>query len=341
MKKRKYLVQRTLTIAAIASMGTTLALTSPSLASANQISTSGEQGVLAENTPPSIIEQANAVGITDVKSELDKIGKYYYVNEIAGTQLYTRVATITFKPNPDSVETEIDFSITGSNVDNLNYDTTILEYVTIGELDNTKTPVEQTLTTPSYSKSTQETISTATQNGFKVGGAGDLLFGVPLLVEGLKINAEFNSSTTSTKVESEAKTITLPSQNIKVPPGKKYKAVVSFKQLNFWGDVSFTGEGINPMTTIKGTGVYYAPNGSYWEQHTWRKYTALFWKELTNAQKNDLNGIEFIYYPSTGGVRVKAQGTSRFEGVMGSKLEVDILDVTNPASPMLVETRSF
>ncbi|GED64887.1 hypothetical protein LFU01_33390 [Lysinibacillus fusiformis] len=31
----------------------------------------------------------------------------------------------------------------------------------------------------------------------------------------------------------------------------------------------------------------------------------------------------------------------KFEGVMGSKLEVDILDVTNPANPMLVETRSY
>jgi len=38
MKKRNYLVQKTLTIAAIASIGTTFALASPSLASANHIS---------------------------------------------------------------------------------------------------------------------------------------------------------------------------------------------------------------------------------------------------------------------------------------------------------------
>ncbi|NOG26302.1 hypothetical protein [Lysinibacillus fusiformis] len=71
MKKRKYVVQKTLTIVSIAFMGTTLALASPSLASA------GEQSVLAENTPTSISinEQANTVGITDVKLELDKIGK--------------------------------------------------------------------------------------------------------------------------------------------------------------------------------------------------------------------------------------------------------------------------
>ncbi|GED64892.1 ETX/MTX2 family pore-forming toxin [Lysinibacillus fusiformis] len=341
MKKRKYLVQKTLTIAAIASMGTTLALGSPSLVSANQISTSGEQGVLAENTPTSIIEQANAVGITDVKSELDKIGKHYYANEIAGTKYFSKGLPLTFKPNPESVVTELNFSITSNTLNNLNYDTTTISYVTVGELDNTKTPLEQTLTTVSYSESVQETTSTATQNGFKVGGSGDLLFGVPLLVEGLKINAEFNSSTTSTTAKSVTRTLTSPSQNIRVPSGKKYRAVAVLKQLNFWGDVSFTGEGINPMTTIKGRAIYTAPNGSYWEDHTWRKYTAQFWNELTNAQKNDLNGIEFIYYPSTGGVRVKAQGTAKFEGVMGSKLEVDILDVTNPASPMLVETRSF
>lgn len=68
---------------------------------------------------------------------------------------------------------------------------------------------------------------------------------------------------------------------------------------------------------------------------------AQFWYELTNAQKNDLNGIEFNYFPSTGGVIVKAQGTGKFEGVMGSTLEVDILDVTNPANPILVESRPF
>jgi len=343
MKKRNYLVQKTLTIAAIASIGTTFALASPSLASANHISTSQEQGVLAENTPTSISisEQANAVGIKDVQSELNKIGKYYYTNEIAGTKYYSKGLPLIFNPAPDSVETELNFSITSNTLNNLNYDSTTINYVTVGQLDNTKTPLEQILTTISYSESVQETTSTATQNGFKVGGSGDLFFKVPLLVEGLKLNAEFNSSTTNTTTKSVTRTLTAPSQNIRVPSGKKYKAVAVLKQLNFWGDVSFTGEGVNPMTTIKGTAVYRAPNGHYWENHTWSKYTAQFWYELTNAQKNDLNGIEFNYIPSTGGVIVKAQGTGKFEGVMGSTLEVDILDVTNPANPILVESRPF
>ena len=340
MRNKKNLVQKTLTLAAIASMGTTFAIASPSFASANQINTSGEEhGVLAaENTPTSM--NKNAVGITDVQSELNKIGTYYYTNEIAGTKIESW-PTLTFKAKPDSVETKLDFNITGT-LNKLNYDTTTVDYVTIGELDNTKTPTEQTLTTSSYTKSIQETVSTATQNGFKFGGAGDLLLKVPLLLNNIKINAEFNSSTTKTQTTSETKTITLPSQNIKVPPGKKYRAVVVFEQLNFWGDVSFTGEGINPMTTIKGTATYWAPNGmGAWKEYTWNKYTALFWKELTDAQKKDLNGIEFIYYPNTGGVKIKAQGTGKVEGVMGSKIDVDILDVTNPSKHELVETRSY
>lgn len=144
---------------------------------------------------------------------------------IAGTKYYSKGLPLSFNSNPNSVETELNFSITSNTLNNLNYDTTTISYVTVGELDNTKTPVEQTLTTVSYSESVQETTSTATQNGFKVGGSGDLLFGVPLLVEGLKINAEINSSTTSTTAKSVTRTLTSLSQNIRVSSGKKYRAV--------------------------------------------------------------------------------------------------------------------
>lgn len=144
---------------------------------------------------------------------------------IAGTKYYSKGLPLSFNSNPTSVETELNFSITSNTLNNLNYDTTTISYVTVGELDNTKTPVEQTLTTVSYSESVQETTSTATQNGFKVGGSGDLLFGVPLLVEGLKINAEINSSTTSTTAKSVTRTLTSLSQNIRVSSVKKYRAV--------------------------------------------------------------------------------------------------------------------
>ncbi|NOG26304.1 ETX/MTX2 family pore-forming toxin [Lysinibacillus fusiformis] len=45
------------------------------------------------------------------------------------------------------------------------------------------------------------------------------------MVEGLKINAEFNFSTTSTTAKSVTRTLTLLSQNIRVSSGKKYRAV--------------------------------------------------------------------------------------------------------------------
>ncbi|NOG26303.1 hypothetical protein [Lysinibacillus fusiformis] len=86
---------------------------------------------------------------------------------IAGTKYYSKGLPLSFNSNPTSVETELNFSITSNTLNNLNYDTTTISYVTVGELDNTKTPVEQTLTTVSYSESVQETTSTATQNGYQ------------------------------------------------------------------------------------------------------------------------------------------------------------------------------
>ncbi|OMH24045.1 hypothetical protein BK726_18680 [Bacillus thuringiensis serovar londrina] len=92
----------------------------------------------AEHIPTSVNENIR-VDITDVPSELKEIGTYYYTNEIA-----ERV-TLTFQSKPDSVETKVDLSVTGTAND-LKFDSAIVEYVGEKIFENT-TDQTQKLTT--------------------------------------------------------------------------------------------------------------------------------------------------------------------------------------------------
>ncbi|HHT7189404.1 ETX/MTX2 family pore-forming toxin [Bacillus cereus group sp. Bc222] len=289
----------------------------------------------AENTPTSVNENVR-VGITDVQSELKKIGEYHYTNNIAGTKIESW-PTLTFKKKPDSVDTKINFSITGKE-NKLNFDSSIVEYIGENVFPNPfDEPVERT--TSKYSKAVTESTTTTTIKGFKVGGSGDgsNIFTIPLLLNnGIKVNAEFNSSTSESKTKSETKTVEASPQKIIVPPHKTYKADVILEQRNYWGDVTFTGVGSNPVTTIKGTASYWAPNGmGAWKQYTFSDKTENYWKGLSTSQKNSVNGIKFENN------NVKAEGAARVEGIFGSLLTVNVYDITDKSNPKLVETRSF
>ncbi|HDR5277983.1 ETX/MTX2 family pore-forming toxin [Bacillus cereus] len=286
----------------------------------------------AENTPTSVNENVR-VGITDVQSELKKIGTYYYTNEIAGTKIESW-PTLTFKAKPDSVETKVDFSITDTT-NKLNFDSKIVEYMGENVFENT-TDQTHKFSTAKYTKSVTESIATATTKGFNVGGSSNI-FNIPLILNnGITVNAGFNSSTTETQTKAEQKTIEAPSQSIEVPPQKTYKADVILEQRNFWGDITFTGVGSNPVTTIKGTASYWAPNGmGAWKQYPFSDKTKNYWNKLTTSQKNNLNGIKFENND------VKAEGTAKVEGIFGSNLIVKVYDITDKSNPKLVETRSF
>ncbi|WP_410491884.1 ETX/MTX2 family pore-forming toxin (plasmid) [Bacillus thuringiensis] len=292
----------------------------------------------AENTPISVNENVK-VGITDVQSELKKIGEYYYANEIAGTKIGSW-PTLTFRNKPDSVETKVNFSITGT-ANKLNFDSKIVEYVGENIFEN-NTDQTQKYSTAKYTKAVTETIATSTVKGFNVGGSSNI-FKVPLILNnGLTINAGFNASTTTTQTEATTKTIEASSQAVEVPPKKIYKADVVLEQSNFWGDVTFTGSAQDPKTTIKATASYVSSNSIVQsKKYTFEDLSAVYYKKLTTAQKNNINGLEFIsLFPGTTTV-LKANGTGRVDGIFGSVLKVKIYDITDKSNPKLVETRSF
>ncbi|GEM_PF-1068015 len=338
MKKRKNLVQKTLTIAAIASMGTTFAIASPGVASADQINTSGEHGVLAvENTPTSV--NKNAVGITDVQSDLKKMGEYYYNNTYAGKKVDHR----TYAYKPDSFDIKMDFSITDFKVGDLKYDTTNLEY--LGEnIFNNPTELPQQRVTSKYTKTIQDSITTTTTKGFKVGGDVSNIFSIPIILSnGMKLNAEFNASSTEAKTKSESRTIEASPQTTTIPPGKTYKVEVLLAQRNYWADVTFTGEAKDPRTTIKTTASYTAPNGMIdSKKYTFENNASTLWYGLTDSQRGTLNGIGFrCEFTQVGNTvlhqdYLQSKGTARVEGIYGSLFTVNTWDITDPSNPKLV-----
>ncbi|MED1640868.1 ETX/MTX2 family pore-forming toxin [Bacillus thuringiensis] len=222
----------------------------------------------------------------------------------------------------------------------MKYDSKVVEYIGENEFKNTS-DVTQKFSTAKYTKTVTESVATATTKGFKVGGSGDgsNIFTIPLLLNnGIKINAEFNASTTETKTKSEAIALEAPAQSIEVPAHKTFKADVVLEQRNFWGDINFTGVGSNPVTTIKGTASYWAPNGmGAWEQYTFNDNTKKYFDKLPLSEQMLINffGIEFV----NNDVHVK--GVANIKGIFGSMLTVNVYDITDKSNPTLVETRSF
>ncbi|MEB9685891.1 hypothetical protein BK742_03550 [Bacillus thuringiensis serovar pingluonsis] len=291
----------------------------------------------AENTPTSVNENVR-VGITDVQSELKKIGEYYYANEIAGTEIKVGPLNyLTFERTPRSVETKVNFGITAT-ANELKYDSSIVEY--IGEnIFTNNSDVTQKFSTAKYNKTVTESITTSTTKGFKVGGSGDgsNIFTIPLLLNnGMKVNAEFNSSTTESKTKSESRGIEASAQTVEVPPNKTFKAEVVLEQRSFWSDVTFNGVGNDLETTIVAKAGKVNSGGSLIKEYTFKDKTVNYWNKLSASQKLSLNGITFNNNNS-----VNVNGTAKVEGIFGSELNVKIYDITDKSNPKLVETRSF
>ncbi|HDR4875080.1 TPA: hypothetical protein QCR24_006068 [Bacillus cereus] len=116
----------------------------------------------AENTLISVNEKKK-VGITDVQAVLKQLGTLYYTSNIAGTKIGA-LPTLIFKSNPDSVDTKVNFCITGTSND-LSYDSKLVEYIGENVFKNTTEGTPKFLIAK-YTKTITESIATATTKGF-------------------------------------------------------------------------------------------------------------------------------------------------------------------------------
>ncbi|WP_369799655.1 ETX/MTX2 family pore-forming toxin [Brevibacillus sp. SKDU10] len=69
-----------------------------------------------------------------------------------------------------------------SDINNVTYNDLQPEYIGENEFQNT-TDQDQTFTTASYSHSVTDTVSSTVTNGFKIGGSGDTIFKIPILLK--------------------------------------------------------------------------------------------------------------------------------------------------------------
>ncbi|GED63993.1 ETX/MTX2 family pore-forming toxin [Lysinibacillus fusiformis] len=223
MRKNKKIVQKTLTIAAIASLGTTLAISSPSLASADQINTS-ENNLQREVKAHTILDWKDPIfNATEIVGKnLLVPGIYLFTNST-----YHHMGYYGVKYEQFSVEADGSPSHTNSTS------------IFVGKTTLTNiTDQEQTLSTNSFSKMISNSVSNSTTHGFKFGTKASAKFQIPFVGEtGIELSAEYNFSDTSSTTNTESYTYIASPQNIKVPAHSTVEVLVNLNTVKAKGNV--------------------------------------------------------------------------------------------------------
>lgn len=292
--------------------------------------------------------QEKTIGITNVNQVLEKIGNYYYQRNLSLTW-YEAPNSIGVKhnfqlrKNSDSISSEIDLSISGEEIESLYYDSTIPKFLGENVFEN-NTDQEQSYNTSKFSETYTESTSTSVSKGFKINVGRD--FTIPLILnEGGKINLEYNSGSTNTNTLSKTYTLEVPSQPVKVPPNKIYKAVVEYSQRTYKGTVKFYGRNTHnpyPINTIKTTGSYTGWMGMQEiKQFTFNDPLYKHYDGLSDSQKKEVENDGVVIIPFLGATFVVVEGKGSFEGVYGAKLNVKTYDITDKNNIKLVDSRSI
>lgn len=266
--------------------------------------------------------------ITNVDDSMNKTSDFYYKNKLDNKELgsYWRINSLQSK------KTTMDLEINSSDIQNLKYSDSQPEYIGENEFKN-DTNEEQIMTTATYSHEVRNFVDSTVTKGFQAKGEG-AFFKIPILLpDGIQLNAEFNSNDTEKKTTDDIKTLTASPQNIKVPAGKTYKVEVTLHKKNFVGDIDFQGKATNVKSDLNVREMYLGPGFPRPDRYPTYTYdTADMWKDLTNDQKNQITGIKF-----DDNKNLILNGTAKLKGIYGSKLQVNIFDITNKSTPKLVQ----
>ncbi|CAH8247761.1 ETX/MTX2 family pore-forming toxin [Paenibacillus melissococcoides] len=268
-----------------------------------------------------------AANITDVDAQMDKICEFYYNIQLDGKYLPDSPGAYHYL-RLNSSKTDMDLDLQASGVKNLRYSDLSPEYIGENLLDNRHIDVDQTMTTSPYSHQYTNSVSTSVSEGFKVGGKSTI-FKLPILLTGgVDISAEFNSATSTTQTVSDVRTITAPSQNIKVPAGKAYWVKVDLTKKSFGGDVDFTATGKNVKSTLNMLATYSGPGFPRPNKYPSLTFaTADMWKKIPDPFKP----LVFPNVKFDSNNNLVLNGKAKVEGIFGSKLLVTVYDVTDIA----------
>ncbi|WP_242281122.1 ETX/MTX2 family pore-forming toxin [Bacillus cereus group sp. BfR-BA-01347] len=214
-------------------------------------------------------------------------------------------------------EREEKFNVSGINIKETN--ATNITPLFLGQNTfNNASDLEQTYNTSEFSQSITQETSTTTQLGFNASTTAGGKAGIPFVAEGeVSATLEFNYSHTGTDTSSTTNTITAPSQSVKVPAHKIYKAEVYFEkkktsgQVEMYADIlTHANQGRNRMTI----------------------------GEALDKTKNKYGLIKSPNDPD----QVRAKGNGHFTIEYGTNLIVKTYDITSgQKSAKLIDTKTI
>lgn len=269
--------------------------------------------------------------VVDLNKKLDDIGYIYYDERLAGT---IRDSMYTLYDKPTSVTTNFNLEVDPNSVrSDFKFEDVTPLYLGHNEFNNT-TDTEQSFNTATYTKTVTETTSTSMTRGFSINGKGKI-FKLPLILkEGTEVTGVFNSSDTKTTTNTETITLTAPAQNVKVPAHKKYKATTYLEQQSYKGPVYYKAVGSNLRTNIHTKGMWIDYKGTpHTKKYQFNEDTGYCWNSLSDSGKSKVQDITINAQSN----QMHFEGVSQANGVFGSKLVVNIYDITD--GNKLVETR--
>lgn len=275
-----------------------------------------------------ISSSASAATITNINENLDKIGQYYYGNELAGKKM-DNIYTLDKKPQSVTSKCNLDLD---PNVANLTLQNKNMSLVYIGEnyFDNT-TDSDQTYTTTNYSKTITESTTSTTTKGFTLNGDG-IVFKAPFFIDNKKVTANFNSSKSEAITDTTSITLTSGAQSVNVPAHKKYKVVVNLSQIEYEGTVNYHATGDSLSTYINTKGMWIDMWGNPKRKSFDFDYSiGSEWNSLTSSQKADIKELTINPTNNT----MKVNGIAKLTGVTGSQMIVNTIDITNQQNTLV------
>ncbi|SFM27417.1 toxin ETX/toxin MTX2 [Bacillus sp. 5mfcol3.1] len=220
MKKKTTAMKSILVMSTIVSLGTGLAVASPSVASANEI----QRSTLNET---SYIKSESA--IQNVNTTIDDMLRTIPIPGIPelGQKPWSRTASIYGNS----------MDVSGVNINETNVTKVLPVFLGSNTFVN-NTSQEQTYNTSTFSQAITNTTTTTTTHGFKESTAGKVKVGIPFIGETeITQTLEYNFTNSNANTKSETNTITAPAQPVKVPANKIYKTEVYFEKKQTSGNV--------------------------------------------------------------------------------------------------------
>ena len=252
------MAKKILVITAIASIGTSIAITSPDLASSAPINTTENTINKESKADTAILDWRTAIfnSVEIYGKNINVPGKFDWVQSLG----YLSGVGSYFDVNYDQFSVEAVGSPIISNSTNIFVGKTTL---------TNDSPQEQTLSTNSFSKMISNSITNSTTHGFKFGTKASAKFQIPFVGEtGIELSTEYNFSDTSSKTNTESYTYTATPQNIKVPAHTSYEVIVSLDTVKAKGNVKL----LSKMSgRDRGNIVYSNPNVAYWYDLTFNQ----------------------------------------------------------------------